>query len=173
MKEKPVLILFAITAIVILAAYFVFFAPVIGKLKTKHLEYKSLENELLRARDTIKYAQGTLKEKTLLTAADIPVVIDELARRGKLTGVNLISIRPREMVGADKAGPEYDIMPIDMEIESTYEQIGAFLGSLDKLQKGLIKVKSFDIVPGREYPGRLTTKLVADVYFAKRELNAE
>jgi Tfp pilus assembly protein PilO len=173
MKEKPLIAVLATAALVALAVYFFFFAPLIKESRARHSEYKSLESELSRARDMIKFAGKTRADKVLLTAADVSVVIDELARCGKSTGVNLVALRPQEIIGADQAWPECDILPIDMEIESTYEQLGRFLGALDKLQKGLIKVKSFTVLPGGEYRARLKTKLVADIYFLKRKPNGE
>jgi len=53
-----------------------------------------------------------------------------------------------------------------MEIESTYEKLGVFLGSLDDLEKALVRIKSFDITPDKEDPSKLTTDLSVEIYLS-------
>ena len=55
---------------------------------------------------------------------------------------------------------------MEIKAKSTYEQLGTFLGSLDDLEKGLVKVKSFVIVPDGKDPAKLTANLVVDIYLS-------
>jgi hypothetical protein len=51
-----------------------------------------------------------------------------------------------------------------VDVESDYEHLGNFLGSLEALKNGLVTVKSFMIVPEEKTPAQLNTKLIIDMY---------
>ena len=51
-----------------------------------------------------------------------------------------------------------------MELESKYDNLGIFLGLIDDLEKSLVTVKSFNIIPDKKDPVRLKTKVVVNVY---------
>jgi Tfp pilus assembly protein PilO len=141
--------------------------PLMKELRKHYLECKSLEADVLDARNVITLVDKTYAERVLIKEKDISQAIDKLTRHGKLEGINFISINPKEI--RKKADSRYKILPIEMEIESGYEQLGAFLGSLDDLEKGLIKVKSLYVVPNKEDPSRLMTDLVVDMYLLGQE----
>lgn len=159
-RERLVIGIVIAIAVIILGAYNVFYAPLIRELKTKHLEYKSTENEVLECRNSIESAGKG--EKVLTREENVSQAIDELTKRGKLNSINFISMSPKKI--EKEKGTEHKVLPINMEIESAYEDLAAFLGSLDDLEKGLVKVKSFKIVPDKEDPSKLKTDLVVNMY---------
>ena len=57
-------------------------------------------------------------------------------------------------------------MLIEMQLESNDKQLSDFLGSLDELKKGIVKVDSFEIRPKAEDSTILESKLVIDVYIS-------
>ena len=65
-----------------------------------------------------------------------------------------------------KNGTEYKILPVTMQIESTFKTLGIFMGSLDDLEKSLVRIKSFDINPDKDKPKVLITDLVVDIYLS-------
>lgn len=165
-KEKIIVIVIAAICVIALGVYLVFYVPLMRQLKTQYLEYRSIENEVLECRNIIESAGRAYGERVLMTEEDTAAAIDELTRHGKLQGINFVSISPKEI--KKEEGTQYKILPIGMEIESTYEQLGTFLGSLDELEKGLIKVEKFGIAPDKEDTSRLTTDLVVDIYLSGR-----
>ena len=80
--------------------------------------------------------------------------------------------RWEEIIVVDRNDTGYKILPVEMKIESTHEQLAAFLGSVDDLEKGLIRVVSFEIVPDQTDPTKCITDLTVHMYFSGGE-NAE
>ena len=91
--------------------------------------------------------------------------MEELTRQGKSGGINFVSLTPGAV--EDTEGREYRILPIEMEIESTYEALGHFLGLLDEMEKSLLKVQSFNVVTKGEDPSKIHTRLTVYLYLAK------
>lgn len=169
-KEKSIIVVSVVIIVIALGVYLVFYAPLMRQLKTKYLECKSIESQVIQAWDIIGSVGKTYGERVIMTEEDVSRAIDALTKHGKLKGINFISISSKEEKKERES--QYIILPIEMKIEATYEQLGIFLGSLDEPQKGLVKVKSFDIVPGEKDPSKLTTDLVVDIYLSRKE-NAE
>ena len=159
-QEKLVIATAAAIVVSALGVFLIFYAPLMKKLQIKYLEYKSAEKELRECRSIIEtMGKG---ERVLIAEEDISHAIDELTRHGKVKGINFISMSPERI---EKSG-QYKVLPVKMEIKSDYEELGIFLGSLDDLEKGLVRVKSFDITPNKEDPSRLMTKLVVETYLS-------
>ena len=166
-KEKLIAAIAAAVALVALGAYLIFYAPVIRETGIKYAACRAVENELLECRNIIESAGRIQGKRVLMTEKDVSHAIDELTRQGKLEGINFVSMSPGEI--KEEEGSQYKTLPINVEIKSTYKQLGIFLGSLDKLEKGLVKVKSFDITANAGDPKLLTTVLVMDMYLSGRE----
>lgn len=166
-RERLIVVISVIIALIALLVYLVFYAPVRRKLRTKYLECKTIESEVLHTRNIIESAASSYREAALITEEDVSQAIDELTRHGKLKGINFISINPKEI--KKEKGSLYKILPIQMKIESTYGQLGIFLGSLDELEKGTLTVESFDINPDKKDSSRFTTDLVVNMYLLDEE----
>ena len=106
-----------------------------------------------------------MQERRILITKDASHAIREVTDHGRLNGINFISISPKKV--RKEKGSRYKILPIEMEIKSTYEQMGIFLGLLDELEKTLVTVKSFNIIPGKKGPSKLTADLVIYVYLSE------
>lgn len=164
-QERLTIVVIAIIVIAILGIYLIFFTPLISKLRTERLESRSIESNVLECRNIIE--SSGKGERTLITEEDVSQAIDELTKHGKFKGVNFISMKPKKI--EKKEDSQFKILPVEIELESTYENLGVFLGSLDDLEKGLIKVRSFDITADKEDPSKLTTDLIAEIYISGRE----
>jgi len=104
------------------------------------------------------------KRKTLVTGQDNSLAIGEMAKKGKASGINFVSITPREI---REEGPFYKVMPIEVETESTYEQLGLFLGLLDELDKSLVTLEACTVTPHTKDGWVLKSSLVLNMYIAK------
>lgn len=161
-REKLIIVLSAAIVAVVTGIYLFLYMPLVKRLRTNLIECRTCENEVRDARNLIEMAGEFYTERVLITEEGISQAIDELTSRGKSEGINFISINPGEVKKMKDL--QYEILPIQMEIESTYEQLGVFLGSLDDLNKGIFKVKGFSIVSSEKDPQRLITDLVVDLY---------
>jgi len=170
-KNKKIIATVAVAVIVVVSITLLLFSfAAMSKLKVKYSECNLIETQVFETRnmnESVKQVKGT---RALPTEKNIALGIHELKKHGKAKEVKFISITPKDLKEDHDTG--YKILPVDMKIESTHEQLAAFLGSVDDLEKGLIKVVSFDIVPDKTDPTKCITDITIHVYFSGRE-NAE
>jgi Tfp pilus assembly protein PilO len=166
-EERLIAVISVAGVLVALAVYMVFYTPLIKRVRARYLECRRAEGKVLECRNVIEAAGVLHKQRILMAEADAHQAIDELTKHGKVRGINFISITSEKIRKAKDS--RYKILPVRMEIESAYEDFAAFLGSLDDLEKGLIKVKSFDMKPAEKDPFRLTVDLTVDVYLSGRD----
>lgn len=164
-KEKLIGIIVGGVVIVGFGLYLFLYGPLITRLKTAHLECKTLELDTLQAQSKTISLKTTDVRKGLLAEEDISLAIDELTRQGKLKDINFISMTPKEIKESEDF--LFKILPIKTEIESTYKGIGRFLGSLEGLEKSLVVVRDFNITPDEGNPIMLKTKLTVDMYLVE------
>ncbi len=167
-KDKLIKIILSAVAIIIIGVYLFLYRPLINKLKIHHLQCGTIESEVNQAQETIA-ALNKKDKKTIPNEADVSVAIDELTREAKSKGINLISTTPKQIKENEA---HYKILPIELEVGSTYEDLGVFLGSLDKIEKSVVTIESFNIITERVGTPNLKTKLIIDMYLAGSE-NAE
>ncbi len=166
-KEKLVTLLPVVVLAAVIGIFFIFYIPLIKKSRVVYAQCKSIEDKARKTKNVIKFASVISSRRVLMTEEDVSYATDELTRLGKQKGVDFISIRPGEI--EKEKGEEYKILPVELQLESTYKQMGMFLGSLDDVEKSLIMVKTFSVVPDPENTSKLITDLVVDVYLSGRE----
>lgn len=170
-KDKKIIAIVAIAVIIVISItlLLISFASM-SELRAKYSECNLIETKVFETRNMIESVKQVQGERMLPTEKNIAQGIHELKKHGKAKEVKFISITPKELKEDHDTG--YKILPVEMKIESTHEQLAAFLGSVDDLEKGLVRVVSFDIVPDKTDPTKCITDLTVHVYFSGRE-NAE
>lgn len=166
-QERLVVLISAGIAIIALAVYLIFYLPLSRQLRTKFLECRSVEADALETRNIIEKAGKVYGGRVLMTEDEVHHAIDELTKHGRLKGISFISMSPKKV--KKQKGSQYKIMPVEMEIESTYEELGVLLGSLDDLEKGLVKVKKLEVIPDKNDRNKFLTDLVVDIYISGRK----
>jgi len=165
--QKVALAICGAIALIALEADAVFYLPLLGRFKSAYLECRSLENQVLDARNIIDSVGNNTSDRTLLTEKEVLFAIDEFVNQGKVKGINFVSIKPRD--AQEVQGAPYKTMPIDMEVEGPDEKVSEFMGSLDELKKAVVKIKSFEITPKADDRARITAKITIDVYITARD----
>ena len=165
-KERLAAIIIAGALIIILGLYLVLYRPLTRKLNQEYRKYKTIEVALHETHQTIINLKKARLKKSFITEEGISLAINELTKEGRLKGIDFISITPQKIEEL-KSLPLYKILPIEMEIKSSYNDLGIFLGSLDYLQKSLIVVKSFEIIANKKDLRELQTKLVLNMYLTE------
>jgi Tfp pilus assembly protein PilO len=165
-RERFRIIIVGTLAIIALGLYLFLYGPLISKLRKAHLECSRIETEILHARESIANLDKMDIKKSLVPEDNSSVSIDEFTRQGKSKGINFISITAKRI--EESGDSRYKILPVDMEIESSYEDLGVFLGLVDELEKSLVTVKNFNIVPDKEKTSRINARLVVDMYLSAR-----
>ena len=147
-----------------LGIYSIIYQPLLRQLKIQGSTAKTMENELAEARSLINTAKTQGGEERLIKEEEVSRAIDELTREGKLKGINFISMTPRPT--EKSADFRFQILPLEIETESTYEALGLFLGSLDDLKGSLMTVASFNAASQRQEPSKLRAKLNLRLYLS-------
>lgn len=163
-KERIIILALAGSAALALLVYFAVYGPLIRQLNSKNAECKAIESGVLYARHIIESSDKAGGARMLIAEKDVSLAINELTNYGKNIGVNFVSILPKEKAPGKDA--RYNVFPIEMEIEAPDEEFSIFLGSLDIIEKALIKVKSFDITPDPADRMRVKAKVVVDMYLS-------
>ncbi|MBU0878780.1 MAG: type 4a pilus biogenesis protein PilO [Candidatus Omnitrophica bacterium] len=161
-REKVVIIVGAVIVIVGLGLYLFLYHPLARKLKTVRAECKVAEEEICQAQEAMSFLKVTDIRRGPVAPGETSLAINELTRQGKLNGINFLSITPKAVEKCEWATCE--ILPIEMEIESSFGDLGIFLGSVDDLEKSLVTVNEFYIIPESRDARKLKTKLVLDIY---------
>jgi len=171
-KERLIIVISAGLAIIALGLYLFLYSPLINKLRKAHSECKRLETEVLQAREATDSLRIKTPKGKLITEEDVSWAIDELTKKGKLARVNFISITPKQTEKPQQT-LFYKILPIEIEMESTYDDLGIFLGSLDELENCVVTVRNFNITSTEEGAKKLKTKLMLNLYLSGQNAEQE
>jgi hypothetical protein len=164
-KDNLKIIIIACAVLVVLGVYFIAFKPLIKKLNSKYLEYKAIGSAMVKARGITGLAKAGALESSILSKKDISIAIEEMTNYGQSLNIDFISLTP----GNPEKEAMYEVFPIDMEIRSGYKKLGEFLGALNELQKSLIAVKSFSVIPEEGDNGKLKTKIALKMYLLAQD----
>lgn len=165
-RERLTLVITAAIAAVALGLYLFLYRPVLKELRATRTKYAAMNPELERAQKLAEMLKPIETDRRLISEKDISIAIDELTRLGNAKGINFISMRPG--AAEERKDAPYKIMPITIEIESTYEELGIFLGALDDLERSLITIDEFNIISQSDDPVKLKTLLEVHMYIAER-----
>lgn len=171
-KENVLITVVTAIVAVFLIIYLIIFAPLLKKIGSKYMECKALECQLAEGRTLISSAAGLEKKvggRVLMSEKDAATAIDNFAKHGKTLGIDIISIKPKDVIA--KEGTPYKILPVEMKIESNDKQFVQFIGSLDELNKALVRVRSFEIVPKADDRTKLNVDLTLDVYLSAKDMD--
>jgi Tfp pilus assembly protein PilO len=163
-KEKTAIIIKASIAVVVVGLYLFLYRPLINQLKASANKCKTIEAQVLQSRKTVSFLRTMPEKKSLINEGEVSFVIDELTKQGKSKDINFVYIKPGKMEKSADFPSGCKVLPLEMEIESSYVSLGKFLGALDNLEKGVVTVKSFYVYPEKNYAERLKTKLVLNIY---------
>jgi len=161
-KERLIIVIVGGIAIVAIGVYLFLYHPIIYKLKASHQDCRAIETETSQAREAIANLDSVSIKKALMTEGDVSIAIDELTAKGRLKGIDFVSMVPDQV--EQSQGVECKKLPIEIEIESTYEELGVFLGSLDEMEKSIVTVRNLIVTPDKKKSATLNTKLVLDMY---------
>ena len=166
-SENMAIAVTAAVAVTLFIIYIIVFAPLLKMVRVKYAECKNCENQVVEARNLIVHSRD-LDEKyggrVLMSEEEAASAIDELAKHGKSLGIDIVSMKPLDII--KKEGTPYKIMPVEMQIESSGEKFVEFLGSVDELEKALIRLNSFEVFPDTDDRTRLKAKLILGMYLS-------
>jgi len=165
-RERLVIIIAGAIAIVLLGSYLFLYRPLINKCRDAGIAYRDIEMKILETREAISFLKQDTTKRIIISEKDVSLAIDELTTQGRSKGINFVSITPKEIKKSDDYSCK--ALPIEMEIESTYKDLGVFFGSTDDLEKSLVTVKNFSITPHKKDTRKLRTRLLIKMYLSSQ-----
>jgi len=158
-KRKKVFV--SIGALIGLLFLFWIYLPLTLHLKQKGGELSKLEAQSEAAKETILSAKRIYQETLYLPKQEeLSWVMEEVTELGKTLGIDFRSIRP-EAIQKDASG--YSFMPVEMKLESSYKELGQFIGSLKGLKKGFVTVEQFDMSRDAKIFPKLSSRLLVKI----------
>lgn len=145
-----------------LVIYAVLYGPLLKQLKTESAHCRTLEEEAGKARVLASSLHAVGREKVFISEDEVALAIDELTRKGRSYDVGFSSMTRRKAEEADDG--THRVLPIEIEMESSYKALGEFLGSLEGLAKSLVTVRQLTVTSDEKDATRLKTRLVVSLY---------
>jgi len=163
-KKTVILIAFPILVILIII---VFIGPLFTKAKNVASQAKALDIELAEIRNALMKAKKLDQKGHLLSRNEVSSTINEITSVGNQYKINFLSTSPQQIVKNENS--EYPVLPIRLEIKSTFRDLGIFLGSLSNLEKSVVTVKEFSIERDQEILPEIITVLIVEIYLKAGE----
>lgn len=161
-KERIIIAAVIGGLVAIIGLYFILYQPLIIKVTRAGRECRSAEGNLKNLRNDIISYKNIDKKRFLINEEDISSAIDELTRAAKIEGINFSSLAPQAVAEADGRG--YKIVPVKIELKSSYEKLGKFLGTLDDLERTAVGVREFSVIADKADREMLNISLVINIY---------
>ena len=164
--DKKTAIIVAAVAIVIII-FVLMAAPLLTKVRALGSEVKALDQEMMSARQAVELQDKFQQTGNLLTRQKVSLAIDEITKVGATQSINFLSISPQKIMRIE--GSKYPVLPIQMELQSEYQDLGTFLGALEKLEGSIATVKSFQIERDQQNLSQVRTMIVVEIHLLEGE----
>ena len=151
------------------SVYAIFYAPLTRELQKESVRLAAAEKEVSSAHAAIasyNTPNAAGLGRRLLTEQEAPEAIDELSKAARIQKVRLVSLSPGQPV---ESGADYRTQALELEADSTFQDLGIFLGGLEKLPKGIITVKGWDATPDPKAAAKLKSRLTLELYLESTE----
>ncbi len=99
-----------------------------------------------------------LPDPPMITLNDASRVMQEIVDLGNEGSITFISV-----INQDKSKISYkkiNTLPVDLEVQGTYKQLGRFMGSLNELRRGIILVDSFQMKADKDAADKVRAKIL-------------
>jgi Tfp pilus assembly protein PilO len=162
-KEKVILGVVGGVIGLALGAYGFVYRPLELELVRQKAEMQSVETRAARAHEAVVSVGKEGVRAIAATEKEALLVIDELTREGKARGVNFAAITPKPFEAA--SDPHFKILPVELVLESRFEDLGNFLGTFENLKRTFATAPHFRVVYDERNPGKVRAEVLAHLYF--------
>lgn len=136
-KKKIIFIPAGIVSIIIVFLYF----PLAGKIAKKNKEFSGLNVQLKSLNENLRVIQELKVNKRLIKEEEASLVIDTITKQCRSHSLELKSITQKEKNIKDG----YSLLPVYLEMEGEFKEIGLFLSFLREFEGALITVENLEI----------------------------
>jgi Tfp pilus assembly protein PilO len=147
-----------------LAMLIFLYLPLGRAIRTNGLERDTLVRQLSEAGANLGVFKGAQVSKKLIRERDISSVIDAIAREGRNNLLDFKSISQGEMRPDED---NYPVLPVTIEIEGDYRQIGAFLGALENIKDTIVTAREFTLRRDDRILPKISAAVVLNIHLTK------
>jgi len=147
--------------------FFLFIQPLWARVSGVSQEARVLNDELSSVREALAQSSDFNKDRHPLSRGEVSVAINEIMEAGALLDIDFFATSPQQI--QTLKGSKYPVLPIHLEMQSTYENFGVFLGALENLNKSIVTVRQFDIKRKPIILPEIIVELVLEIYLKEGE----
>ena len=136
-RKKIIFIPAGVVSIIIVFLYF----PLAGKITKKNKELAELNIQLKSVNENLRIIKELKVNKRLIKEEEAALVIDNITKQCRSHSLELKSITQKEKNIKDG----YSVLPVYLEIEGEFKQIGLFLSFLREFEGALITVEDLQL----------------------------
>ncbi len=159
-KKNLWILLTALVIAVILLGYM----PLLSKIGKSNQELGGLTGQLSAAASELNGLSADTRGKKITKEAEASVLVDRITSQAKACLLEIKSVSQKEIRVVEDG---YLLLPLHLELEVKFEQLGVFLGSLDGLEDGLVSVDSFQILGEERLGPKISAFLSLNLYLQK------
>jgi len=142
--------------------------PLWSKVSSVSRGVELLNNGLSNVRKTLKGGSKDLKpERHPISRREVSVAINEIMEVGVSLDIDFFATSPQQIQISE--GSKYPVLPIRMELQSSYKNFGMFLGALENLSKSIVTVKQFSINRKPILLPEIIVELVVEIHLKEGE----
>jgi len=165
MSKRTIILISAVIAAAIV--FVLFIRPLWSKASRVSLEARLLNDELRSVREALAQGSDSNKDRHPLSRGEVSVAINEIMELGASLDIDFFATSPQQIQKAQ--GSKYPVLPISMELQSTYENFGVFLGGLENLSKSIVTVKQFNIERKPILLPKIVVGLIVEIHLKEGE----
>ena len=141
--------------------------PKYTKVRKARANLTLLESELSLIRQALDNNRRLQQKGELLSRSEISKAIEEITTLGAELNINFLSTNPKKIYKPE--GSKYPVLPISLELQSDYDNIGRFLGALESLNVSIVTVREFRISRDTSILPQVYTEILLDIYLKENE----
>lgn len=160
-NKKNLSIILGITVFLFLLFAFIYF-PLLKEIRKRDFLCRGL-GEQLKMADNLRDFQKAGINKRFISQKELSLALDKITERGKSRLFNFKSITQGEI----KTLNDHRVLPVEMELEADYKQLGLFLGDLENLQDALVTVENFRLSSDEKLLPKILCSLTLNIYITQ------
>lgn len=164
-RNHQLIIILAISSGVVVF-FLVLMGPLWGRVRSSSHELRVVQEQLAVSRAEVESARKLQFNGPLLSREEISLAMDEITRTGKAFNINFFSISPQDP--EDIKDSACQRLPVAIEAESEYKDLGLFIGALADLKESIVTIRNFRMVRDEAILPRARSMMVIDLYLKRQ-----
>ncbi|TAN63062.1 hypothetical protein EPN16_00390 [bacterium] len=140
LTKRTIVFILGGSAAFVLIAFFIYI-PLLKEVKSNGLEWRGIRGQLESARLNLEILDKSGVSKRLIPGREASSAADVIVKQGRGLLLNFRSISQKEI----RSENGHEILPLRMEIDGDYRQLGYFFGFLETMKDVIVTVEDFQI----------------------------